>query len=201
MYSNVEEDLNTSLDINQIDLYYLSFSQKCIKSIKNIVLTMYMLFYMTTQRICKYICKVCKICKNFECTKCKNTEVKIKDSLFCEILKFIQIFALQFVIYNSKFHQNSKIALAINEYRKSVLQKFIFAKDTFVKCVRTVKTRKNTGKIYTSVNISKVNASEKSVYSTILNKSNWILDSDATTHICCDKSYFVNMRSSDTRIS
>ena len=78
---------------------------------------------MTTQRICKCICKVCKICKKFECTKCKNTEVKIKDSLFCEILSFIQIFALQFVRYDSNFHQNSKIALAISEYRNSFLQK------------------------------------------------------------------------------
>ena len=41
----------------------------------------------------------------------------------------------------------------------------------------------------------------KSVFSTFLKRSDWILDSGATTHVCCEKDLFKDMKSTSIRIS
>ena len=41
----------------------------------------------------------------------------------------------------------------------------------------------------------------KSVFSTFLKRSNWILDSDVTTHVCCEKDIFKDIKSTFIRIS
>jgi tRNA A22 N-methylase len=39
------------------------------------------------------------------------------------------------------------------------------------------------------------------VYSAFLSKSSWILNSDATTHICCDRTYFNKILLTNSRVS
>ena len=46
-----------------------------------------------------------------------------------------------------------------------------------------------------------ITAINKDVYSTLLNKTSWILDSGATTHICCEKSLFKEIKTTDIKIS
>ena len=46
-----------------------------------------------------------------------------------------------------------------------------------------------------------ITALNKHVYSAFLNKTNWILDSGATTYICCDKSLFKEIKTTNVQIS
>ena len=50
-------------------------------------------------------------------------------------------------------------------------------------------------------NCRHITAINKDVYSTFLNKTSWILDSGATTHICCQKSLFKEIKITDINIS
>ena len=48
---------------------------------------------------------------------------------------------------------------------------------------------------------TELNYSESHHVMYALNRTQFILDSDATTHICCEKSYFINIKNTSTIVS
>jgi len=166
MYSNIEKDLDTCLDnSNETDLAYWSFPRKCMKSIKNIVLMIFMLFLLTVHLLCK--CIKCEF-KNL----CKKHEHKIIFLYFYNNFNVMYKFASYCTVHHLKFNRISKTEHVINEFAK-----FAFAKYAFAKSVRILQIREITKLIYNTIsisneNVNKINALDKTVYSTILNKSN-----------------------------
>ena len=51
------------------------------------------------------------------------------------------------------------------------------------------------------VYIKNVKELEQSVYSTFLNKESWVLDLEATVHICCNRAFFSTIKPLDIKIS
>jgi hypothetical protein len=111
------------------------------------------------------------------CSKHKYHDCKIKSSCIYEIFDFISIFAAHCITYCSKFIKISRTKLVKNEFAKFILRKFAFATCAFAKFAIISQVHQITELIYNTMSISdekvnKINALEKSVYSTILNKSN-----------------------------
>ncbi len=141
-----------------------------MKSIKNIVLMIFMLFLLTAHSL--------YTCAKSECKKlCRKHEYKIEFSYLYENFNVMYRFALNRTACGRRFYKMFRIEHVINEFAKFAFRKFAFAKYVFAKCVQISQIREITELTYNTIsisneNVNKINALDKTVYSAILNKSN-----------------------------
>jgi len=103
---------------------------------------------------------------------CKKHEYKIKFSYFYKNFNVMYKFASYYTVCHLKFNKISRTEHVINEFAKFAFRKFAFAKFVQISQIREI-----TELIYNTIsisneNVNKINALDKTVYSTILNKSN-----------------------------
>ena len=128
-----------------------------------------MLFLLTLHLLCN--------CVECECKICKKHEYKIEFSYFYKNFNVMHKFAAQCTTGFLKFNRISRTEHVNVEFAKFAFVICALVMYAFAKCVRISQIRAITELIYNTIsisneNVNKINALDKSVYLTILNKSN-----------------------------